>query len=156
MRRLLFFILIIMLLSGCGLRQTRESVVYKDKYIPIPYCPRPPDIETPSYYANTLTDEQKQQLGELTKAFVISSKESVNDSDKLRMMYDAYVKIAENSESRINAIERMGEEVDRTLLEQSYREVSHELEALSLKFEVYDEKATSDILQSLNQMDENP
>ena len=154
MKQLILIILTALLLTGCG--TMREKIVYKDKYIPIPYVPHPPIIDPQSYYANTLTDDQRNQLGELSKAYVISGKEAVNYTIKLRMMYDTYVILAENSESRLNAIENMGGDVDRSLVEQANREVQSELQALSLKFEVQDEKLSSSLQQSLSQMNEEP
>ena len=142
------------MLSGCKLFPAR--IVYEDVYIPLPYCPMPPPIEEPVYYANSLTPEQKDILGELAKAYVISSKESINDSIKLRMMYDTYVQIAEDSESRIQTIEDMGQTVDRSLVEQATREVQGEMRSLSLKFDAKDDELSNNVRQSLSQIDEEP
>lgn len=135
-----------MSLVGCG----ATVPVIQDKYIPIPICPKPPEIEKPAYYANTLSDEQMNDMGELAKAYVISGKEAVNNTVKLQMMYDAYVKLAEDAEARLKAIESMGGVVDRSMMEQSNREVQSQLQALSLQFDAQDEN----LRQSLNQMDD--
>ena len=68
--------LLILSLTACVTRQ--PHTVYEDKYIPIPLVPMPPDVKVPEYYAKTLTEEQKNDIGELTKAYVISSQESMN------------------------------------------------------------------------------
>lgn len=142
-------------LFGCA--STRPpDIVYQEKYLPIPMCPKPPPVEAPSYYANTLSDDQSNDMGELAKAYVISSKESVNRNTKLQLVYDAYIKIAENSEARLKAIENMGGVVDRTMVEQANRDVQSQLQALSLQFEVQDEKLSSSLMQSLNEMNEQP
>ena len=154
MKFLPIIIVATLMLSGCG--TTRDNIVYKDKYIPIPYVPHPPVIDEQVYYASTLTDEQRDQLGELSKAYVISSKEAVNEAAKLRLMYTTYVRLAENSERRLEAIENMGGVVDRSLVDQANREVQRELQALSIKFETQDEELSNNVTQSLNQMGIEP
>lgn len=145
----LLLIPIILLSVGC---EATVHTVYKDKYVPIPFVPKPPVIEAPEYYANTLTDEQKDKLGELAKAHVISGKEAVNYTIKLRMMYDTYDELAATSEARLKAIESLGGEVDRSLMEDATKNVKHEIQGLSLKIEEQDEE----LRQSLNQMSEEP
>jgi hypothetical protein len=129
--RLTIMCVIIMGLVGCA--SGPPDIKYQEKYIPIPMCPTPPSIEVVSYYANTLTDDQSNDMGELAKAYVISSKESVNRNAKLQMVYDTYKEIAENSESRLKAIESMGGLVDRTMVEQANRDVKSQLQSLSLQ-----------------------
>jgi hypothetical protein len=144
-------LLIGIFLTGCG-SITKEKTVYNDVLIPIQIVPPPPDIPPVDYYASHLSEEQMNDNGELTKAYIISSQQAINDAQNLRKVYNLYKKLAENSENRLNALENLGMEVDRSLLEQGNKEVESELQALSNEIDFENEEHSESIRQSLMQM----
>jgi hypothetical protein len=150
--RLLFTILLVLTLTACNCKPIIETI-YKDKYVPILYVPEPPKIIVPEYYANTLTEEQKNDIGELTKAYVISSQEQKNHIKNLETVYNLYVDLAEKSKKRLEALENLGE-VDRSLLEQDNADIQSTLKSLSEEMEYSNSQHNSQMLQSISQMQE--
>lgn len=147
--------IIILMLGACAHNRVPDTV-YQKVYIPILFCPAPPVIEFPEYYAKQLTDEQLNDIGELTKAYVISSQEAANRIDNLQAIYDLYSELAARSEARLTAIEALGGEVDRSLMEQAKLEINQMLSSISAEIETQNEMHSTQMLQSLNQMNENP
>jgi hypothetical protein len=150
--RLLFAILLILTLSACKCEPTIKTI-HDDKYVPILYVPEPPKVIVPEYYANTLTEEQKNDIGELTKAYVISSQEQKNYIKNLETVYNLYVDLAEKSKKQLEALENLGE-VDRSLLEQANVEIQSTLKSLSEEMEYNNSQHNSQMLQSISQMHE--
>lgn len=146
-----YITLIILSLSMMGCVAPRVKTVYQDKYIPIPYIPAPPHVEEPEYYSNTLTEAQKEDIGELTKAYVIDSKQAVSYAENLKKVYDSYTKLAETSENRIKAIESLGGVIDRSLMGQAEAEVKSELYSISMEIEENTEQSNESV-QELRQM----
>lgn len=125
--RIALLSILYLILVGC---QTTPDIKYVDKYVPIIVVPPPPTIEIPEYHANELTEEQKQSIGELSKAYVISSQQAVNYASNLRQVYDLFQELANESQERLEQLESMGLEVDRSLLEQANIEIQQQLNAL--------------------------
>lgn len=136
---------------GCAARQ--PHVVYEDKYIPLPFVPFPPPIKFLPYYATELTETQMNDIGELSKAYVISSQESINRIIILEKIYNMYSELAEKSQKRLEALDAMGKNVDHSLLEQMNIEINKTLQALSTEINTQNEKHSTQMLQSLKQMD---
>lgn len=149
MRNILTIMILGGLLMGCGGVQVKT--VYQDVYIPIPYVPEPPEVTEPEYYSTTLTEEQRNDIGELSKAYVIDSKQALSYASNLKKVHDTYKILAENSENRIKAIEGLGGKVDHSLLEQASVEVQSELKALSVEIDTENEELDTNI-EELRQM----
>jgi hypothetical protein len=125
--KLLLTVMLSLLLTACS---TQIKTVYQDRYVPIILVPPPPELTVPEYYINTLTEEQKQDIGEVTKAYVVSAQQAQNYLSNLKEVYNLYLRLAEDSAERIRKLETMGLEVDRTLLEQANIEIQQQLAAL--------------------------
>jgi predicted transglutaminase-like protease len=149
MKNLIVLSISAIILMGCGHQQVKT--VYQDKYIPIPIVPAPPEVAKPEYYSETLTDEQKEDIGELAKAYVIDSKQAKAYADNLERVYETYGDMATSSENRLKALESLGATVDRSLMEQASAEINTELKSLSLQIETNSEEVDSDI-EELRQM----
>ena len=147
--------ILLLTLYGCASNRVPDTV-YQKVYIPLLYCPAPPVLEFPEYYAKQLTDDQLNDIGELTKAYVVSSQEASNRIDNLQAIYDLYAELAERSEARLTAIEALGGEVDRTLMDQAKSEINQMLSGISAEIELQNELHSTQMLQSLNQMNETP
>lgn len=156
MKHIILLIFVAIFFAGCATRPPVEHVVYVDKYIPIPIVPNPPTVKKPDYYANSLTEEQKNDIGELGKAYVISSQEAVNYTRNLEEVYEVYKDMAARSENRLRALENLGATVDRSFLEQSTREINSQLQSLSSTIDRNNEELSDNIQKSLRQMSENP
>lgn len=150
--KLLIAVVLVLTLSACGPQQVKT--VYKDKYVPILYVPTPPKITVPEYYANSLTEEQKNDIGELTKAYIISSHQQHNHIKNLEKVYNLYVELSESSEERLKKLESLGENVDRSLLEQANTEIQSTLKSLSEQMEYENAEHNKLMLKSMNQMQE--
>ena len=151
MRYVIITVLALMMF-GCATPRTHTE--YQKVYIPTLYCPAPPDIIAPEFYANQLTEEQLTDIGELTKAYVVSAQQSLNYNASLRAVYNLYVDLAEKSEARLKAIEAMGGTVDRSMIDQANRELGNILSSISAEIEFQNETHSTQMLQSLNQMKE--
>ena len=154
MKKLLVIIPLLLILTGCG--TTKTHIIYKDKYVPIPIVPQPPVVESPDYYINSLTEEQKNDIGELSKAYVISGQEAINYTRNLREVYESYKQMAKNSESRLKALENMGAVVDRSLFEDANKEISNEIRELSSDIKKNDEELSKTIQETLEKTDDKP
>lgn len=121
-------------LTAC---QHQVKVEYQDRYVPIILIPPPPELTVPQYYARELTEEQKQSIGEVSKAYVVSTQQAMNYIENLQSVYDLYVQLAEESTRRIKQLSDMGLEVDKTLLEQANIEIQEQIRQLedALEFE---------------------
>jgi hypothetical protein len=144
-------IVLILMLTGCGGVQTKT--VYQDVYIPIPIIPYPPEITEPEYYTDLLTEEQKNDEGELSKAYVISSMQCIDYSNNLKRVYETYQSLARNSENRLEALKGLGAKIDRSLMEQASEEIKHELNITEEDIETQNQKLSRDIQFTLEQMD---
>lgn len=123
-----------LLLTAC---HHQVKIEYQDRYVPIILIPPPPELTVPQYYAQELTEEQKQSIGEVSKAYVVSTQQAMNYIENLQSVYDLYAQLAEDSARRIQQLSDMGLEVDRTLLEQANIEIQEQLRQLEdvLEFE---------------------
>lgn len=145
-----YLIIISILLTGCGLLPTKTETIFVDKYVPIPITPHPPEIDSPEFYAKELTEEQKQAIGELAKAFVISSTEAIIYILQLEAGYELWERLAVKSDVRIESLRNMGLNIDDSLMEDANNDTKSELR--KLQFEFNDIKAENDdkILETLN------
>jgi predicted HAD superfamily phosphohydrolase len=126
---------------------------YKDRYVPIILVPPPPQLMVPEYYAHELTDEQMQSIGEVTKAYVVSTQQAMNYIDNLKSVYDLYLKLSEDSTRRIQQLIDMGVEVDRSLLEQANIEIQEQLEELERALEFENELHSLEMQERLREFE---
>lgn len=145
---LLVLIMLSLSLSGCRW-PVREKIIYEDRYIPIPYVPTPPDVERPEFYANTLTDEQRKDIGELSKAYVISTQELKNYASNLELIIAAMVRLAELSQKRLVQLEAMGKNVDKSYLDQLDREINNAMKELLSAMGQNDKKHSRELNNAL-------
>lgn len=131
--KILIAAFIISTLVGC---KTRTVIEYQDVYVPIPYVPMPPEIDEPDYYATELTEEQRELLGELAKAFVISSREAVDYGHNLKQVYDLFVDLAKSSKERIESLKEIGADFDDSFLRELDAEYESKLQSLSGEMEL--------------------
>ena len=139
----------LLVLSGCWPWNTRDKEVYVDRYVPIPYVPTPPKVERPEYYASTLTEEQRTDIGELAKAYVISTQELKNYASNLELVIGAMIRLAELSQKRLAQLESMGEEVDKSYLSQLDREINDAMNDLLSAIGKNDKKYSKELNDAL-------
>jgi hypothetical protein len=72
------------------------KTVYRDKNIPIYVVPKAPAVNPPVLVVNTLTDAQKNDPGELSKAYAISLKQAMQYACQLKSIVDTYAELAQN------------------------------------------------------------
>lgn len=152
MKTIALILTLILILCGCSNQPTIKTE-YKDKYIPIAIVPYPPEVTEPDYYINNLTEEQKNDIGELAKAYIITLREANNYIKNLKMVYDHYMELAKNSEDRLNTLKRMGADVNRLELENSLNE---DRSKLSNRINETNKKYSEGLMQSMSKMDESP
>ena len=111
MKKNITLIMLVVLLSGCGIFKTKPPIViteYKDKYVPVYIIPAPPKTERPSSALTALTEEQKKSLGEVVKAYVIE----VNQQDAyivlLEEVLKKYQELSQKSETNWEIILKDG------------------------------------------------
>ncbi len=64
----LYFILLISILTGCA-STCEPRIEYKEKVVPVYKIPTPPKVDRIPLETDFLTEEQKQSLGDLAKAY---------------------------------------------------------------------------------------
>ena len=84
--------LLALMLVSCATQPTKT--VYVDKNIPVYIVPAPPKVEKPILIINSLTDAQKNNIGELTKAYAISLKQTMQYACKLKNIVDKYTELS--------------------------------------------------------------
>lgn len=146
----LIIVAMALFLSGC---HHTVKTVYQDRYVPIIIVPPPPELTIPEYYAATLTEEQKQDIGEVTKAYVISSQQAANYLSNLKEVYNLYKQLSEDSERRLKQLEDMGLEVDRTLIVQANVEIKQQLEDLERVLEFENELHSLQMQETLDEFE---
>lgn len=144
MYKIIILIFSILLLAGCG--TPRERIVYQDKYIPIPVVPPPPEIIKPVFYINGLSELDKQNIGVLSKAYVISAKQAMAYIDQLLIVYNLYEKLSALSKDRLDAIEKMGKDIDKSLINQ----FDYEIESLRTSMNEEINKLHADNTNNIN------
>jgi hypothetical protein len=146
-------VVLIIFMSGCRSVQPKTETIYKDKYIPIIIVPHPPEIKPPDYYTRSLTEEQKDDIGEVSKAYIISSTEAINYIENLESIYETYKELAILSDRRLEALDNIGANIDKSLLEQTSSELNAKMKALNFKLK-NTQQEQSEKLQSLKQINE--
>lgn len=129
------------------------KIEYQDRYVPIILVPPPPELVASAFYAEELTEEQKESIGELSKAYVVSTQQAMNRIENLESVYDLYVKLAEESLSRIQQLEDMGLEVDRSLLDQINDEIQEQFMELERQLEFENELHALQMQEKLDELE---
>lgn len=146
----LFILTVTLFLTAC---HHQVKVEYQDRYVPIMLVPPPPQLSVPEYYAEELTEEQKQSIGEVTKAYVVSTQQAMNYIDNLQNVYDLYVQLAEESARRIQQLTDMGVDVDMSLLEQANIEIQEQLRQLENTLELENELHSLQMQERLSEFE---
>lgn len=94
-------LLITMILSGligCATSPTvvTHTIIQKVN-IPIPECPAPPIVEKPILGISKLTDDQQKDIGELSKGYAISLKQTEDYANQLLVIIKKYDDISKNN-----------------------------------------------------------
>lgn len=152
MKRIIMLLILPLMLSGCWFCKENIKEVYVDKYIPIVIVPKPPPVNDKKSYVSDLTMEQKNDIGELSKAYVISTKELSHSKEQYKKVYDTYVDLAARSASRLKAIENLGGNVDNSFLKQFDTEVQGALQSLTKSMEKSDERHELELDESLREL----
>jgi type IV pilus biogenesis protein CpaD/CtpE len=79
----------IALLSACAVAPPAK-IVYQEVKIPIIVVPAPPKFERPVLEIDKLSDLQKEDEGQLAKAYVITIKQLEDYSDRQQQSIDKY------------------------------------------------------------------
>lgn len=98
----IFVVALSMMLIGCT--PPVIKTVYKTKEIPIYIVPTPPTVPEPVLEVTLLTPEQKNDIGELAKAYSISLKQSTQYACQLKNIVDEYAVLAAASPSLISPV----------------------------------------------------
>jgi hypothetical protein len=78
-----------LMLFGCACREdTTINCEVKEQYVDILYCPAPPDIERPVLPIHVMTEEEKQQDGEVVKHWKATVKTLMGYSVELEKVVD--------------------------------------------------------------------
>jgi hypothetical protein len=80
--------IVLAILSACTTSPPR--IVYQEVKIPITVVPAPPKLERPVLEIDRISDTQKQDKGELDKAYVITIKQLEGFSDRQQKIIDKY------------------------------------------------------------------
>jgi hypothetical protein len=89
-------------LIGCVSQPVKT--VYQEKDIPIYIVPAPPIVKQPVLAITSLTPAQQNNIGELTKAYNISLKQTMQYACQLKNIVDEYTILAASSPSLISPV----------------------------------------------------
>lgn len=91
MARIITIILLLFVLVGCGTKPIRIKTEIQESYVPILYCPAPPEIKRPVLAIDLMTEEQLNDPGELVKhykATIIQLQGYITELETIRDSYD--------------------------------------------------------------------
>lgn len=94
MNKLLLSLVLVAFLSGCKTNPPIVKTEYKNVYVPVYVVPGPPEVQEPVLATDTLTEAQKQDIGELAKAYVIENKQLRNFNGLLLEIVQKYAEMA--------------------------------------------------------------
>lgn len=95
-KNILFSLGIVALLAGCQDKTVKPDTVIT-KEVPVYVVPHSPPYVRPVLAITQLTDAQKDDQGELTKAYAISLKQTMQYACKLEKIVDGYNALASKS-----------------------------------------------------------
>ena len=93
----LTMVVLVLALFGCNSTKVIEKVVYKDKLVPVTVVPAPEKVNKPILLIDQLSIEQKNDLGELSKAYVISIEQLEEYSKQLSLVINKYDEMSKNN-----------------------------------------------------------
>jgi hypothetical protein len=99
-----YIAIMFMALSLVACKDQPTRVEYKDKDVPVYITPAPPVVPRPDLAINHLTDKQKDDTGELAKAYAVSLKQVMQYACKLENIVDTYAKLAAQSPAPITPV----------------------------------------------------
>jgi len=89
-----------------GCKSVDPKVEYRDKAYPVYVVPHPPKVDKPKLEIENLTDSQKNDIGQLSKAYAISLKQTMQYACKLKNIVDEYEKLSEASPLPVEPIKQ--------------------------------------------------
>lgn len=102
MKKILILSMFLTILSGCG--QERIRTVYQEKDVPVYVVPAPPKVQQPDLAINNLTEKQKDDIGELAKAYNISLVQLGQYACKLKNIVDKYEFLSTTSPTPVSPL----------------------------------------------------
>lgn len=85
------FLCMSLMLTGCN-QAVKET--FTPVYVPTYIVPKPPTVTRPDIYLNTMTDAQKEDIGELSKGYAITAKQFKQYACLLEKVVDKYAELA--------------------------------------------------------------
>lgn len=106
MARLILIGLAMIIIAGC---QPKVKTVIQKEYVPVPSVPLPPETNRPVLRTEVLTDEEKQNKGEVAKAYKISIKQLQQYSSILEQIVGEYRRLSIQSQKDLDLLEKFSQ-----------------------------------------------
>lgn len=103
MARLILIGLAMMITAGC---QPKIKTVIEKQHVPVPSVPLPPETNRPVLRTEVLTDEEKQNKGEVAKAYKISIKQLQQYSSILEQIIGEYRRLSIQSQKDLDLLKK--------------------------------------------------
>lgn len=101
-KKLIITILIIFLLTSCATPVKKIDIV--ESKIPVLYVIKPPDVDKPDLQILNLTDTERKDIGEVSKAYAIDIIQLTNYIEILELIINKYKELSKN-----NSLENLSE-----------------------------------------------
>lgn len=89
------------MIMGCT---PQVKTVYQKVEVPIYIVPKPPAYQRPTLYIETMTDEQKNDIGELSKGYAVSIIQIKQYACYLEQIVNKYKELSEQKDVTIKPI----------------------------------------------------
>lgn len=86
-----------MFLMGCASAVPKIQV--KEVKIPVPYVPAPPEVERPNLLIKSLNEEDKKDIGKVSKAYGIDIQQITEYTALLEMIINKYRELSNSNPS---------------------------------------------------------